>query len=266
MFPSGVVGRMASAIVSAIVRLTEDRAGVVGVSSAGARDLLLERNPRLNPDSVVSAPNPTDESLFRPLHSLKLESIPEVPWSDKFSVMYVGAVGEVQGLDKVLDAAQILRPNREIQIVIVGDGIARPQLLARAAAQNLENVSFVGRIDKSLVPGYMATAKVQLVSLADRKFLNYTTPSKIASLLASGAPIIGQLSGDGARLIEESRAGILATPGDGASLAAAILQMASLSESQRSEFGRYGRAYYDKNLSATVAAARVTDSLNALRS
>lgn len=261
MFPGGVIGNVTSTIVSAIVRLTENRAGIVGVSSPGARDLLLERNPRLDPERVVSAPNPTDERLFRPLDTLPPESVPKFPWHGNFTVMYVGAVGYVQGLESVLDAAVILRSHDHIKIVIVGDGIAKPGLEERATSQRLDNVTFVGRIEKALVPSYMATADVQLVSLAERKFLRYTTPSKIASLLASRVPIIGQLSGDGATLIEDSGAGLVASPGDAESLAAAILQMADMSAQDRQRMAVRGRAYYDSNLSAQVAANKIVEAL-----
>jgi len=265
MFPGGGVGAVAAAAVSSLVRLTENRAGIIGVSSQSARELLLERNPRLRADRVISAPNPTDEAVFRPVDSLPPESVPDVPWKSSFTAMYVGAVGEVQGLDSVLDAAAALRSHRDIHFVIVGTGIAQPRLRARAAAEGLNNVTFVGRIDKALVPGYMATASVQLVCLAKRKFLEYTTPSKIASLLASRVPIIGQLSGDGARLIGDAGAGILAEPEDAESLAAAVLEMASLSGAQRLHYASDGRDYYDRNLSASVVASVVTTALESLQ-
>ncbi|TFD16300.1 glycosyltransferase family 4 protein [Cryobacterium sp. TMT4-10] len=258
MFPGGLIGKAASTMLSGLVRLMEDRAGFVGVSSPGARDLLLDRNPRLDPQRVVNAPNPTDESVFYPLSELSPSQIPDVPWRDRFTVMYAGAVGDVQGLESLIDAAAIIRSHGDINIVVVGDGIARPKLEARVAALGLKNVDFVGRVDKQLVPGYMATAQVQLVSLAERKFLKYTMPSKITSLLASCVPIIGQISGDGAQLIQESGAGLIAEPGSAESLAAKILEMASLSDSQRGDMAKLGRFYYEENLSSAVLAANVT--------
>ena len=261
MFPGGLIGKAASSMLSALVRLMENRAGVVGISSPGTRALLLDRNPRLDPKRVVNAPNPTDESLFQPLSSLSPSRIPDVPWKGRFTVMYAGAVGDVQGLESLVDAAAIIRSHRDIQIVVLGDGIARPKLEARVAAAGLNNVKFLGRVDKALVPGYMASAHVQLVSLAQREFLRYTTPSKIASLLASCVPIIGQISGDGAQLIRESGAGLIAEPGNAESLAATILQMATLSDSQRGDMANRGRSYYEENLSSEVLAGTVVRSL-----
>jgi colanic acid biosynthesis glycosyl transferase WcaI len=264
MFPGGTVGKLAASVISSIVKFTENHSAVIGVSSEGARAVLLDRNPRLDPSVIISSPNPTDESLFRPVEELPREAVPEVPWQSSFTVMYVGAVGEVQGLDSLIEAARILRGDDRIKFVIVGDGIAHARLTALAAEYKLHNLTFTGRVDKSLVPGYLATASVQLVSLAERSFLEYTTPSKIASLLASGVPIIGQLSGDGARLIQDAGAGLLAVPENGESLATVVLEMVAKSSSQLAEYGRRGRSYYESNLSAQVVASNVVRSLRAL--
>lgn len=261
MFPGGSVGKAAAAAISGVVRLSENRAGIIGVSSLSARELLLSRNPKLSEERVVFSPNPTDEVLFRPIGSLAPSEIPSVPWADKFTLMYVGAVGEVQGLDSLVDAATLLRDHENIHIAVVGDGIARDRLEARAVERGLSNITFVGRVEKQFVPGYIATASVQLVSLADRAFLNYTTPSKIASLLASEVPIIGQLPGDGARLIAEAGAGVLAEPEDGDSLAEAVVRMSKLSSTDIAGFGRSGRTYYLENISAEVVAKNVVMSL-----
>lgn len=262
MFPGGPVGTLAGKVISGVVRLMENFSGVIGVSSPSARELLLRRNPRLDPARIISAPNPTDERLFRPVDLLPRESLPKVSWAGKFSVMYVGAVGDVQGLDSVLGAATVLKPHKDIQLVIVGDGIAKSRLEKQAISDKLNNVTFVGRVEKDLVPGYIGTADVQLVSLAERDFLRYTTPSKIASLLASRVPIIGQLSGDGAKLIEESGAGVLANPGDPGSLADAILWMANLSAIERAQYAARGHRYYVHTQSATVIAGRVVEALS----
>jgi colanic acid biosynthesis glycosyl transferase WcaI len=264
MFPGGAVGRIGGRAIDKIVRLMENRSAVIGVSSPGARKLILERNPRLDPAKIVNSPNPTDETLFRPVSDIDPSTVPSVPWADDFTVMYVGAVGDVQGLDSLVDAATILRAERHIRVVVVGDGIARQRLESLCISRGLDNITFVGRVDKTSVPGYTATANVQLVSLADRPFLRSTTPSKIASLLASGVPIIGQISGDGAELIRSSGAGAIATPGDAESLADAISRMAAASVSELDALARSGRRYYEGNLAAGVVASNVVKALSAV--
>ncbi|MDJ0323900.1 glycosyltransferase family 4 protein [Cryobacterium sp. PH31-AA6] len=261
MFPGGVVGLSAAAVIRRIVRLTEDRSAAVGIISPSVRDVILSRNPNISPAKITYVPNPTDETLFRPV-SVYREAKKSAIDRDTFTLMYVGAIGEVQGLETLLDAAWILKARPEIRFVIVGDGIARGRLERDAADRGLSSVEFVGRIPKESVPEMMATADAQLVSLAASAFLRHTTPSKIASLLASEVPIIGQIAGDGAELLVASGAALIVDPGDAAGLAHLVESMADMSPQDRQRMAASGRNFYDRNLSAKVAAHKIVEALS----
>ncbi|MEO8261267.1 MAG: glycosyltransferase family 4 protein [Pseudolysinimonas sp.] len=258
MLAGGTGTRIIAAGVRRVVRAMERDAAIVGVSSRGARDLILERNPRLDPARVIYSPNPVDESLFVPVS--QIQDLPAAPWADRFTVMYVGAVGDVQGLETLVAAAAALKGRSDIAFVIVGDGIARQRL--EASARDLDNVTFVGRVPMAQVPGYLARGDVQIVSLADRPFLRHSTPSKIATLLASEVPVIGHLAGDGARLILDAGAGEVAEPGDVEGLVHAISSMASASPRRLATYAAAGRDYYRSHMSAEAVASAVTDSLS----
>lgn len=260
MFPRGRIGDVVAAVVRRIVKATENQAAAVGVISPSVRELILERNPELDPAKIVYVPNPTDEHLFRPVASIR-ESVPDARDPEVFTVMYVGAIGEVQGLDVVLEVATRLLSHAEIRFSIVGDGISRARLEKLARARRLTNVEFLGRISKERVPDALARGDVQLVSLGESGFLRHTTPSKIASLLASEVPIIGHIAGDGATMLRNSGAAIVVDPGDADGLADAVLAMAKFSPAERQSMAVRGRNYYDSNLSAHVAASRVLTTL-----
>ncbi|MDO5677056.1 MAG: glycosyltransferase family 4 protein [Propionibacteriaceae bacterium] len=260
MFPGGKLGSAASSVVSALVRLMEKRAAVVGVISRSVRDLILERNPGLDPEKVIYVPNPTNESLFRPVSELLEGTTLGARSSTHF--MYAGAIGNVQGLDTLLDAAKAMLPLRDISISLVGDGIARARLEERVRDEGIRNVSFLGRLPQSDIPRTMAKADVQLVSLAANPFLAYTTPSKISALLASEMPILAQLAGDGARLLTDSGAAFVTEPGSVEELVHGLCDFADLGQAERTEMGKRGGDYYRKNLSASAAATAIVDSLN----
>jgi glycosyltransferase involved in cell wall biosynthesis len=261
MMPGGAVGTVATSAIRRAVALTERKATAIGVISRSVRDVILERNPTLDSDRIVYAPNPTNEALFRPLNETRSRLGIQPHADGPVDVMYAGAIGEVQGLDALLDAAARIRDRRDIRITIVGDGISRSRLQQRAVDEDLPNVRFLGRVAQSDIPELMAAAQIQLVSLADAPFLAHTTPSKISTLLASGAPIIGQITGDGAKLIEDSGAGITVRPGDVAALSDAIVQVAGSGQSHWDALGERGRAFYDRNLSAASTADVILDSL-----
>jgi colanic acid biosynthesis glycosyl transferase WcaI len=251
MMPPGRAGVMIGRAVERAVKLTERRSAVIGVSSPGARMVIERRHPDLGAATIVDAPNPADESLFRPVRRAR-EPGP-------FTVMYAGAIGEVQGLDTVIDAAEFLRADPDLRFRLVGEGIARGRLQQRVDRLGLRNVEFTGRVEQARMRERMLDADAHLVTLANRPFLRSTTPSKISSLLASEVPIVGALAGDGARLIEEAGAGVVAPPEDGAALAAAIVQLRA---GDLDEMAARGRAYYLRKLSARAAARRIVESLS----
>ncbi|MCC2594338.1 glycosyltransferase family 4 protein [Tessaracoccus sp. OS52] len=264
MFPTGSLGQRLARVVAALVRLTERKSAVIGVISEGVRDLILERNPDIDPSKVVYVPNPTNEELFRPVSELRSQAGIEKHQGGPVEVLYAGAIGEVQGLDVLIDAASSLMNRPDIRFTLVGDGISRARLEARAKQEGLTNVTFTGRVPQDAVPGLMARADIQLVSLASRPFLAHTTPSKIPSLLASEVPILAALEGDGANMIKDSGGGIVVPPGSADALAAAIRHLADAGPEALEAMGRTGRTFYMEKLSARAAASKITKALDSV--
>lgn len=260
MFDEGRITRQVVRAVERVVRLTERRSAVIGVISRSARELILRRNRHLDPTKVVYVPNPTNEEIFRPVNLIREEAGIGSD-RDTVEVMYAGAIGEVQGLDALIDAADILHARRDIQFTLVGDGISRQRLERRTIELGLTNVRFMGRVPQQEIPLLLAQSDIQVVSLASRPFLAYTTPSKIPSLLASAVAIVAQIEGDGASLIRDSGAGLAVPPGCPEDLAAAIQKLVDAGSKSRENMGGAGRRYYEENLSSRSAALRIIDAL-----
>jgi glycosyltransferase involved in cell wall biosynthesis len=81
-----------------------------------------------------------------------------------------------------------------------------------------------------------------LVSLSDDPVFALTVPAKLQAYLACGRPILAMLDGEGARVVQEARAGIVCPPGNGAALAQSVLSLARLSAAEREQFGVNGLA------------------------
>lgn len=261
MFTQGWVGQRITRTIEAIVRLIESRSAAIGVISKSVRELILERHPGIDPEKIFYVPNPTNEQLFRPASIIRDDTAVKRD-SSVVEFMYAGAIGEVQGLDTLIEAAHLLRNRGDISITLVGDGISKARLERRVAESRLKNVTFTGRVPQQVMPSLIARADVQLVSLASSPFLAYTTPSKIPSLLASEVPIVAQLDGDGAAMVRDSGAGIVVQPGRAPELADAIRKLADTGEAHREAMARSGRQYYEQNLSAQAAVSKI---INALR-
>lgn len=256
---SGTARRIAKMVLNPLIRFMERRAATLGVSSPSLRDTILSRNPSVDPEKIVYLPHPVDERIFRPIEEVRV-GLGIIPDESVFELMYAGSVGDVQGLDVLLDAAKLLGTTPEVKISIVGDGISRGRLEERVHRENISNVTILGSVSPESMPRLLAATHAHFVGLAQSPFLEQTTPSKIATLLASGVPIVGCLAGDGAQLINDSGGGVVVEPGDVVGLAQAITDMANGGMSKWRSLGRRGRDFYESHLSTKLSARRVVDS------
>src|SRR5690606_35933999 len=74
----------------------------------------------------------------------------------RFNIMFAGNMGQAQALETVLGAAALLSDLHDVQFVLVGDGIATPELKASAIEQKLSNVRFLGRYPVSAMASLFA--------------------------------------------------------------------------------------------------------------
>lgn len=159
----------------------------------------------------------------------------------RFCVMYVGNIGAAQALDTVVQTAALLQEVLDTEYVLVGDGVARETLERQVKEQGLTNIRFLGSRPQEQAAAYLAWADVALIHLKQDPAYEITIPSKAYAYLAVGKPIIAAASGDTARLIEESGAGLVCRPGDPSALAQTVRQFFALPLSERVAMGQAGR-------------------------
>jgi len=234
-------------------------AASIAVTSPGMADLIAARGVESRKISVI--PNWADERHFRPV-TPSAEMVNELGPFRPFTVMYAGAMGEVQALDVLIDAATILREHGDIGFLLVGGGVSEQSLKARASHAQLDNVRFIGHQPVERMADVLALGDAQIISLRDLPIFRSTLPSKIQATLAAGRPIIGVLAGDAADLIRDSGAGLATTPGSAVELAEAILKAAAMPAEERRAWGDRGRGYYIDHFSQESGAQALTDLLS----
>jgi glycosyltransferase involved in cell wall biosynthesis len=186
-------------------------------------------------------------------------------WARGFPVVFAGNLGRVQALDTVLDAADLLREDPDVRWVFFGDGSMSKWLADESRRRGLmERVHLLGRRPAAEMPANFAHAGAMLVSLKTDEVLSLTVPAKVQSYLAAARPIVASLGGEGARIIEESGAGVAAPPGDARALAAAVRRIKDVPAAERAAMGRRGRAYYDRQFSRPVCLERLEQVLAGL--
>jgi len=160
-------------------------------------------------DTQAVAPGPK-RNPFSEAHGL----------ADTFVVMHSGNIGLSQNLEKIVDAAALVRDLPDVRIVFVGEGVKKAELQAQTAALGLDNVTFLPFTPKERLGESFASADVFVVSL-QRGLAGYIVPSKLYGILASGRPYIAAVEEtcEVAALTTRHECGLLAEPGDAAALA-----------------------------------------------
>jgi colanic acid biosynthesis glycosyl transferase WcaI len=260
-FRSPVVDRTLEAVTRFLVRKA-DR--VVALGPSMRRRLVAEKGA--DPARTVVIPDWADCSLIAP--GPKRNPLSE-SWglADRFVVMHSGNVGLSQGLETLVDAAELLRDLPDLVVAFVGDGVKRPALEERARALGLGNVRFLPYQPRDALAHSFATADVFVVSLRPG-LSGYIVPSKVYGILAAGRPYVAATEEEceAAALARARGCGCVARPGDPQDLAAQVrrlhadpalrARMGAAARAAALEFDRPRavRAYYE--LFQEVAAER----------
>jgi colanic acid biosynthesis glycosyl transferase WcaI len=175
----------------------------------------------------------------------RIEPRPELePFASTFNVLFAGNIGEAQDFPAIIDAAEQLAYRSDIRWLIVGDGRKGEWAREEVARRGLSTrVHFLGRHPIEEMPAFFRSACALLVTLKQDPVFALTIPGKVQTYLAAGLPLLGMLDGEGARIIEESGAGLTCRAGDGPALAKAVERLASMSMSERAAMGRLGAEY-----------------------
>jgi len=179
----------------------------------------------------------------------------------KFIVVHSGNMGVKQGLDVILDAAELTRNHPTIVYLLVGDGATRGELETRVAARNLRNVRFLPVLAGDQFFEMLAAADISLItqqaSVADIVF-----PSKTATLMSAGCPLVASVNPNSevARVVRESGAGIVVPPEKPQPLFDAITNL--LNDPRRlAEMSAAGRHYAREHWDEPITLARMESEL-----
>ena len=130
-------------------------------------------------------PNWSDTHFFKPLDNIeKLKVQYGFMPTDKI-VLYSGAIGEKQGLEGILYAAETFNNEKNIKFVICGTGPYKNSLLELASSLNLENVHFLPIQPFESFNAFLNIADVHLV-IQKSKASDLVMPSKLTTILSVG--------------------------------------------------------------------------------
>lgn len=167
--------------------------------------------------------------------------------NSKFNVTFAGNIGEMQSVETILFAAEILKQHLDIEFNIYGDGSKFEEIKRLKNKLKLDNLILHGRVDSSLMPKVFCSSDVLLVTLKKEPNISKTLPGKVQSYMASSKPIIAAIDGETALVLEESRAGYYCEAEDYIGLSKLILE--AKNNPRLESLGKNGKTYYDNNFS-----------------
>lgn len=179
-------------------------------------------------------------------------------------ILYLGTVGRSQGLATAVRASAILkRRGTPVQLRIVGPGAEYEQLRSLAWMIGAP-VDFAGAVPREEIFDHYAWADSLLVSLRAWEPFEWTVPSKLYELLATGRHISGALAGEAAGIIRETGAGDVVPPENPEALA----DLWSRIDADRSalEVDARGRQWAIQNADYDTLAGRYLEILGTIGS
>ncbi len=205
-------------------------------------------------------PNGVSLSEVEHKEPLSDEVINLIP-KNKFIVGYTGTIGTANAINTLIDAANILKQNSDIHILLVGNGNDKKCLEDFVASNFLENVTFIPAIPKKQVQSIIQYFDCCFIGSQDVSLYRFgVAPNKVPEYLYSGKPIIHAYSGAGC-LIEKSGGGRSIPSGDSQILSDAILKIYYLTDEERLEMGKKGRDFAVKYLSYTQISKKLFNAI-----
>lgn len=100
-------------------------------------------------------------------------------------VIYSGNLGEKQGLEMVLYAAERFSKQEDVLFLIIGSGAAKERLINQSDLLKLKNISFYPVQPYPLLPALMALGDIFLV-VQKKGVADAVLPSKLTTILSAG--------------------------------------------------------------------------------
>ncbi len=134
---------------------------------------------------VILFPNWTNITYFSPISDkIQLKIDFGFLATDKI-VLYSGAIGEKQGLEAIILAAETFRKDTHVKFLICGSGPYKEKLQNLAAGKQLSNVMFLPLQPMEKFNQFLNVADVHLV-IQKAKASDLVMPSKLTTILSVG--------------------------------------------------------------------------------
>jgi len=175
--------------------------------------------------------------------------------SHRLRLIYAGNMGRFQGLETWLDAMAQIAYRKDIELIMMGDGVAKTGLVAQRDKTNA-NVRFFDYQPVEVVRPAIKSSDLGVVSLIPEIY-RYAYPSKTMAYLEEGRPIIAtvETQSELSKTMMEEGYGFTAPIGNPCALANFIVQLAN-DLSWRKPMNQAASVAFETHFSASIVLAK----------
>jgi colanic acid biosynthesis glycosyl transferase WcaI len=184
----------------------------------------------------------------------------EVDWqlnkkNIRLRLIYAGNMGRFQGLEIFLDAMGRIARRKDIELIMMGEGVAKPSLIAKQNKTNA-NVRFFDYQPVETVKTVIQTADIGVVALISGMY-RYAYPGKTMAYLEQGRPILAAVETESelAKTMLAEGYGFSVPIGDAEALAELLVRLAD-DLSWKESMNRSALAAFERHFSAPVVLAK----------
>lgn len=175
-------------------------------------------------------------------------------------ILYLGTHAHYQGLDTLVDAAEIMRGRCDVTFLVAGDGPERHRLMQLSNERSLANVIFIGSWDPDDRQRLFSIADISVALLRPMEVAVSMRPAKIIPSLSCGVPVVVAADGEAARLVTDAGVGVAVSAGDSQAFAMALDRLLD-DDTLRRKMGARGRALAEKEYDWSRVIDRWLDEL-----
>lgn len=141
---------------------------------------------------------------------------------DKFHVVYAGNLGNAQNIDVIIDAADVLKDEKNVEFLIFGTGGLKDQYVEKVKGLQLDNVKFFPLQPMGRVSQVYGLGDVCVVSCKPG-LGGAAMPSKMLSIMSAGRAVVASFDkGELTYILENHNCGMYAPAGDATAFAELI--------------------------------------------
>lgn len=194
----------------------------------------------------------SDDTLFYPI---KKEG-----QNNKFIVHFHGTYIPLQGIEYIIEAANILKEHKDIVFNMIGNGQEYDKMRKLAHKLNINNINFIDKVGGEFVVKWMAEADVCLGIFGTTNKASMVIPNKVFEALASKKPVITMKSKAIEELFIDKEHLLFCRPGDSYNLAEKILLLKQ-DHSLRERIAIGGYRLFMKGLTPAVLVKHLLSAL-----